>query len=543
MELSDIQVSDDQIRMLEAARRNEERFRVAQELSLDAFTVLAALRDEAGTIVDFVWEYANPAAGRILKIPHESLIGRRLLELLPDNRETLFPRYVQVVLTGQPHDIELHYRGGGIEGWFRNMAVQLNDGVAVSFSDITARKRTETALEVLAVTAAVLTSSLDQKTMMSQAVRLIVPTLADWSAVNVLDDDGHIRLVALAHVDAHESERLTALSHDIPLDPDATMGVARVLRTGETEFYPDAEHAPEMAHLNSRSYLCVPLIARDRHIGALTLGTRRGGRRYDSEDVVIAEALGRRIALALDNARLYEAAQQAVRLRDMFFSVAAHELRTPITSLLGQAQLLERRAAREGHLNERDQYSVSVIGAQAQRLSRMVNALLDIARLDQGRLSLDLAPLDVGQLVRRVVEEAQPTLDRHSVSCQVCDEPLELLGDALRLEQVLQNLLSNAVKYSPAGGVIRITAARRGRAAVIEVEDTGIGIPAAALPQLFQRFFRAPNAEALVISGMGIGLYVVKEIVTLHGGTIHVSSAEGQGTTFTIRLPLSGRAT
>jgi PAS domain S-box-containing protein len=232
-------------------------------------------------------------------------------------------------------------------------------------------------------------------------------------------------------------------------------------------------------------------------------------------------------------------AQEAVRLRDLFFSVAGHELRTPLTSLLGNVQLIRRRAQREGILTERDQRAFEVVITQTQRLNRMVKALLDVSRLETGQLSLERAPLDIRLLVQQVVNEIQSTLTQHTIASTAPRQPLVIDGDTLRLEQVLQNLIQNAVKYSPNGGAIHVQVRQEDATACVDVIDNGIGIPEEAQERLFTRFYRAGNVDADHISGLGIGLYVVKEIVTLHGGTVTVESVEGVGSTFTICLPLS----
>jgi len=232
--------------------------------------------------------------------------------------------------------------------------------------------------------------------------------------------------------------------------------------------------------------------------------------------------------------------EQAIQQRDTFFSVAAHELKTPLTALLGQAQLFQRRAQREASLSARDQRSLDVVVAQAQRLNSLIAELLDVSRIEHGRLALERAPLDLNLLVARVIEELQATIETHSIRCEgLSSAPLLIDGDALRLEQVLHNLLSNAVKYSPDGGEVTVRLSRAADEALVAISDSGIGIPAQALPQLFERFFRAPNAETRSISGMGVGLFVVREIVTLHGGRLLVTSTEGQGSTFTMILPLA----
>ncbi|GAB4217103.1 MAG: hypothetical protein OHK0022_59000 [Roseiflexaceae bacterium] len=231
-------------------------------------------------------------------------------------------------------------------------------------------------------------------------------------------------------------------------------------------------------------------------------------------------------------------AEAAVHLRDQFLSVASHELKTPLTSLLMQTQLVQRRALREGSLSERDQRALQMITGQVHRLDRMINAMLDISRLELGQLSIVSTPVDLDSLAQRVISEIQPTTEQHMISYHGPAGALVVGGDDLRLEQVLQNLIQNAIKYSPDGGEISVRVDGDSRVARISVSDSGIGIPTEALSQLFTRFYRAANADPRQISGMGIGLYVVKEIVTLHGGTISVSSNEGEGSTFTIELPL-----
>ena len=295
-----------------------------------------------------------------------------------------------------------------------------------------------------------------------------------------------------------------------------------------------------------QALLVMPMRIQGEMGGTLVLYYRQP-HAFSELEVRVATALAHLAAAAITTAELYDeqnrlriAAEAAVRLRDQFLSVAAHELKTPLTSLSGNAQLMQRRALREGTLSERDLRNLQVIVDQASRLHKMVLSMLDIARIETGQLTIERTPMDLCAFVRRVVDEAQPALDGRPLQL-IC--PLEALivdGDELRLEQVLQNLLQNAAKYSPATEPIAIEVARSGAQVRLAVTDRGIGIPQAALPQLFQRFYRADNVDEQHISGMGIGLYVVKEIVTLHGGSVVVESIEGQGSTFTVCLPLAG---
>jgi signal transduction histidine kinase len=234
------------------------------------------------------------------------------------------------------------------------------------------------------------------------------------------------------------------------------------------------------------------------------------------------------------------AAEVAVHVRDQFLSIAAHELRTPLTSLTGQVQLFERRAQREGNLIERDRRMLNTISAQVSRLNKMVRSLLDISRIKTGQLSIDRAAVDMSALVRRVAGELQAVNEDRAIMVECPEAPIMIDGDELRLEQVLQNLVQNALKYSASPAPIAISVAQRGERVCVAVRDQGMGIPESALPQLFNRFYRAENAAERHIGGIGIGLYVVKEIITLHGGDVAVESAEGAGSTFTICLPARG---
>jgi PAS domain S-box-containing protein len=231
-------------------------------------------------------------------------------------------------------------------------------------------------------------------------------------------------------------------------------------------------------------------------------------------------------------------AENALRMRDQFLAVAAHELKNPLTALQGYIEVLQRRAVREQTLNERDQRTLQIIATQAKRFQGLIDSLLDIARIQVGGLSIERKPLELCSLVRTLVEEIQPSLEQHTVRLECEAEPLIIVGDSARLEQVVQNLLQNAVKYSPSGGVVMVRVYHQQDRACLSVSDQGIGIPEAAQANLFQQFYRATNVEAQQIQGMGIGLYVVKEIVALHDGEITVESREGEGSTFTISLPL-----
>jgi PAS domain S-box-containing protein len=398
----------------------------------------------------------------------------------------------------------------------------------------------------LAEASRLLAESLDYAVTLERTARMCVPRFADLCVVFLLENTS-LRRVAVAHCDPQGEAQLRRLQQDV-IALDDPHPVACVARTGRLDWQATLDQALfatmvegdalEVADaLQPRSHIIMPLVVRRAVIGVVAFGYSVSGRAYAAADVEVAAEIAARAAQAIDNARLYQQAQEAVLVRDSFLSIAAHELKTPLTALYGQAQLLQRRMQREA-VSEPNQRTIGIVVEQASRLSELISDLLDLSRIEAGQLQIQLSPLDLSALTQRVAKEVELTLSRHQISYCLPTVPVLVAGDALRLEQVLQNLLQNAAKYSPAGGAITITLTTEGDRARLAVADQGIGIPQSALPQLFTRFYRAPNAEGRNISGVGVGLYVVKEIVTRHGGEVAVTSVEGQGSTFTVMLPL-----
>lgn len=242
--------------------------------------------------------------------------------------------------------------------------------------------------------------------------------------------------------------------------------------------------------------------------------------------------------LSNDVARLYGEAQAALRLRDEFIAVAAHELRTPVTALTANTQLLLRRSTESGRFAERDLRAIRAVGAMGERLTTLIERLLDLARIERGQFTVIGRPLDLNELVTQATDALETSLTEHRLVLHPAAGPLQILGDAALLTQVLHNLIINATTYSPSDSTITVTVTQDGAAAVIAVRDEGIGIPTEALPHLFERFYRASNTDATYTGGLGLGLYLAHEIITRHGGQITVTSAEGQGSVFRVRLPL-----
>ncbi len=318
------------------------------------------------------------------------------------------------------------------------------------------------------------------------------------------------------------------------------MGPVRLDDVTKSSLYgknPPFNGMPE-GHLPVRSYLAVSVIARsDEALGGLFFGHGDVGVFTEREERIVMAIAGQ-AAIAIDNARLFRAAQDAVRLRDMFLALASHELRTPLTTLRGYTELLQRRAAREGRADERDQRITRLLHQQSIRLGKLIDMLLDVSRIELGQLSLERVPVDLCQMVRQRVSELRETVERHTLHLECEEKDMIVEGDVLRLESVIQNLLDNAVKYSPEGGTIHVKLTTNQDKAILSISDEGIGIPAEAVPLLFKRFYRALNATDEHYGGLGLGLFIVKETLALHGGTVSVTSEEGKGSTFVISLPL-----
>jgi signal transduction histidine kinase len=237
-----------------------------------------------------------------------------------------------------------------------------------------------------------------------------------------------------------------------------------------------------------------------------------------------------------------EALEEADKIKDQFLSLASHELKTPISAIKGYAQLAERRL---GQVADRSpaltgtQEVLGKINQQADRLTGLVNDLLDVSRIQAGRLEFRLEPCDLAALCHQAVEEQQLASGR-SISFVAPGEAITMSADSDRIGQVLNNLLTNALKYSDENRPVHMRLSRQGKQALVQIEDEGVGIPKDELPFIFDRFFRARTARSGPQRGLGLGLAICKEIIERHHGRIWATSEEGKGSTFTIELPLEG---
>lgn len=388
-------------------------------------------------------------------------------------------------------------------------------------------------LELLGGISRLLAAAEDYDARLASVAQCIVEHVADWCAIDLMIDGDLTRAVLAARTPA--SVRVTMFPDRASNRHAAAFFPPAAIHTGRTQVYSDVAMPGET---QAAALISVPLRARGQLLGAMTFVRHNPSARFGAADRDLAEEIGRRIAMAVDNELLYRTSQEAMRARDVFLSVAAHELKTPLTALLGYATLLKRRLERGLQQPERDLRGVKIMVEQAQRLSKLLNTLLDIARMPHAPLQLEHSQCDLPQLMRRVTDEMRPMLRYHTLDVRIPDDRVVVAGDAERLEMVLHNLLQNAVQYSPSGGVIVVTLVHDDTEACVSVQDHGVGIPREALPRIFGRFYRATDTSVHTATGMGVGLYIVKQIVESHGGYVDVQSVEGIGSTFTVCLPL-----
>ena len=422
-------------------------------------------------------------------------------------------------------------------------------GVVLIFRDVTERKRSEQDARFLADASAALAALVDYGSTLQKVARLAVPTFADWCAVDMLDEAGTLRRLAVAHVDPSKVELAHELHRRYPPDPASPRGVWHILSTGRSEMVaeitddflaatvPDAELLRIIRALGLRSYMGVPLTVRGQVLGVVTFIAAESGRRYDAADLAVAEDLAHRAAVAIENARLYQAVREADRRKDEFLALLGHELRNPLAPIRNALHILKMPEAR-GAIADRAR---EMMERQVEHLVRLVDDLLDVSRIMRGKVELRREPVELASVVARAVETSQPVIDAesHRLTVSVPPEPLWLDGDQVRLAQVVSNLLNNAAKYTERGGSISLSTAREDDEAVLRVRDTGIGIAPALLPRLFDMFFQAERRTKESHGGLGIGLSLVRGIVELHGGSVEAHSAgAGTGSEFVVRLPL-----
>lgn len=431
-----------------------------------------------------------------------------------------------------------------------SMVVKDDDGKPVGMRgvtlDLTARHRAEESLRFLARVSELVTSSLDANTTLESAAESALPKLGELCVIDVVEGAA-IRRAAVRHIDPSMQDAVRLLKSYSPR-VDLPYGPPAVIRNGKPEVVnelppeelakrgDDDAYRDVIRQLGTQSYMVVPLLMRDGAIGAVTVSSRRKNR-YDTADLELAQLFARRVALAIEHARLHTAAIEANRAKDEFLATVSHELRTPMTATLGWVRMLTL-----GSLDEETmQLALDSIDRSTHAQARLIEDILDVSSIISGKFRLDVAPVDLRTVITNGIETLRPAATAKQIAIDVDLDDIPLVqGDGNRLQQVVWNLVSNAIKFVPRGGHIGVALKRVDGAARIVVSDDGPGIEPAFLPHVFERFRQADSGTARAHGGLGLGLAIVRHLAELHGGSASVeSNGHGQGASFTVEIPLA----
>jgi PAS domain S-box-containing protein len=515
------------------------------------------------------WDY-NPATDEFLcDLRTRELFGappdlRMTCELFlsivhPEDRE--FTRQViHRTLTpesGGGYGIEYRVIGiqDGVERWISAQGRAWFDerGGLVRFTgtvlDITQRKRAEASARFLSEASRLLAERLDRaEEILVRVARLAASSFCTYCIIGVSREDGRLLRMAGAHRDPAREPCIQEALRFVPSVPEASP-LLEAVRTGRSilirEFTQEVRqryavsprHLELMNTMDVHSVMTVPMKAGGKVHGMMLLAACGSQRRFDEEDLALAEELAHRVGMALENLRLYEEARQAVGLRDEFLCVASHELKTPLTSLKLQHALITKSLTPECRDSVGTRLPKAV--SQVERLTSLVDSLLDVSRIGAGRLELEPVEMELTHLLREVMERLSEVFAK--ARCGVdfpATPPVHGYWDPSRLDQVIVNLLSNAAKYG-AGKPIHVRVEVVDERAHLTVQDEGIGIAPEDVPRLFSRFGRAVSERHY--GGLGLGLFISRQIVEAMGGHIHVESQPARGSTFTVELPLRGQ--
>lgn len=429
-------------------------------------------------------------------------------------------------------------------------------GVVVTFRDITERRALEERMQIQAERAQILAdagtffaSNIDPTWVTQAIAERVAEVLGDWSAVIIRSGESDLTVASIYHRDMASLGLAWSYIYRQPLLVGEGI-IGQVVSTGYPSLTTNVgtigdQTNPGTYHpspVKLASLLILPLRTRREVIGAVIIAANDPDRAMTDEKLPLAELLTERASLAIENARLYTEQVEArhkledlSRLKDEFLSIASHELRTPVTSIKGYTQLA-KMLIKENDLHTSEEY-LDIALDQIDRMSRLILELLDVSRIETGRLEIRREPIPWAHFVRDIVHRHHTAISDRRFHVSIPDDDRVVTGDRDRLEQVLGNLMENAVKYSPEGSDVTVTVEDKGDSFVTTVCDRGIGIPADELAQVFERFHRGRHVSSTNYGGLGLGLYITKQIVERHGGTIWVESKEGQGTTFYFSLP------
>jgi PAS domain S-box-containing protein len=582
----------------EAVRRSEARFRSLVVASAQVVWTASPEGEIRGRQAELA-AYTG--------LPEERYRGWGWLDAVhPDERDAVAAAWRDALR--EKRVLEVEYRMRRADGEWRRVSVRAvplleEDGRVREWvgatTDVTDRRRVEEGRDFLVEASRVLASSLDYEQTLRTVAALAVPVLADWCAVDVLTDDGELRRLAVQHTDPAKVRMVQEIEARWPTRTDTPYGLAHVVRTGQAEMMPhipeelltanaqDPEHLRLIRELGLRSYVCVPLVARGKVLGALSLVHAESGRSYDAADLSLAEELARRAAVAIDNARLFgeteearaqleqqtgeleeaqaememahdelqhayedlaertreaerarAAADEANAAKSAFLATMSHELRTPLNAIAGYTQLLEMGI--HGPVSNAQREALEKIHRNQTHLLGLINDVLNFAKIEAGQVQYELqdVPLDATLSAVEALVEPQIRARRLTYRYRRGDPMATVCADRERMEQVVLNLLSNAVKFTEPGGRVELSWEVDGRWVRIHVADTGRGIPPDKLEAIFEPFVQVDPALTRAAEGTGLGLAISRDLARAMRGDLTARSTEGEGSVFTLSLPL-----
>jgi PAS domain S-box-containing protein len=498
----------------------------------------------------------NRAAEQLLGYTKEEVIGEPITILFPQNRLNEENIIIGRIRRGQRIEryetIRVSKYGKEIPVYLTISPIKNTGGQIIGASkimiDITRQKENERKLqrytenvEILNTISKLVSESLDIETILQKVTDASTQIIgAQFGAFfyNKVNKDGEsYRLFTLSGAPREAFEKFGMPRNTAVFHPTFTgEGPVRVDDITQDPRYGHnaPHHGMPKGHLPVVSYLAVPVVSESGGvIGGLFFGHPEPAK-FTQEHENLVQSIARQASVALQNAKLYAEVRKLNKKKDEFIGLASHELKTPVTSLKGYLQILENRLVNDA----KNQSFIDKAVHQVNKLSDLIADLLDVSKIETGQLPLSFSSFDLITVIRDAVELHQYATRTHKIflACQL--ESLPVIADQQRIEQVINNLISNAIKYSPGANKVDITIRESDKDVQVEVSDYGMGISKEQQERIFSRFYRVDEMAAH-ISGLGIGLYISKEIITRHNGTLTVESEPGHGSTFTFEIPVS----
>ncbi|MEA2765421.1 MAG: hypothetical protein QOK07_1825 [Gemmatimonadaceae bacterium] len=524
--------------------------------------------DDPMVVHDSEWrfQYVNEAAMKIFRTSKHhlpgSLIGENLWELYPDIVTHDFGvNMLRSASERIPVNFEAYYPENGEWSELRCYPLS-NGGLVTLWKNVTERRQAAEAQRYLAEASAILGESLEYEDTLSTLARLVIPELADWCRVDMLEDDGSLRLIAVTHADAEKVKWARDLAQNYPTDMTAAQGLANVVRTGIAEIYPEITEEMLAAGTNDPEYLALlrtvqfrgvmmaPIVSSRSILGAFTLVSAESRRKYSQKDLDLAVELGRRAGMAVENARIHRAeriareaavraqheAEEANTAKSQFLAFMSHELRTPLNAIAGYVDLI--LAGVHGPVSKAQRDALDRVNRSQRVLLGLINNVLNFVKVDAGHVELRVADTPAVDIMKDVEPLVAPQLEAKGLKYDFsCENGATVHADPEKTQQILLNLLSNAIKFTKPGGSVVVECAQDTDMVSFSVRDTGCGIAPDKLNAIFEPFVQLDRSLNSPQEGTGLGLAISRDLALQMNGSLTVESEFGKGCTFYLSLP------